>query len=499
MDKVTHMKLTLLLPMMFLLLVPSGAQGIDLGGLLNQAVQEAVKNALQPAPARQQQNNVPPQQGNTTGGDRQSTSTVISNQPQNRSPSQSNVSGLSHESQSPEIKVVEVEGIGETQSDAKEDAYRNAVEKAVGSFVSADLVAKNDQLIKDEVLNYSAGYIEKSEILSEGKRPDGLYFVKLKASVAKKKLTRQLEELNIATADVDSESLFAEAITTTNQRDSAQKIWARLFDDFWRKAFEVEVDGKPQLAYGPDDNVQAYFEVVARFNKQFLQELENTMSATGSSPRRGRFGSYPDDRLDQPTRKSASSVCLVYDTTQLRSSVTAPNIDFVYENSTDDYRSRPFQYSTPFNVETGPDVKNPLRTDDIYCVDVPLNYGAWKLPCKNKCDHITPSPSGGGAFSPNYDLRAIQKDQGIPHILLTLHNRMNEIVASEKGILLMNSSYMDSFTGQLANTLIFIGDRVDVRYIPVKLKRNQLQDISKVEVRAVGKLIYVDPATFGQK
>lgn len=485
------MKITSLLLIMFFLCVPTGAQSLDLGGLLNSAIQEAVKNAGQPAPARQPQNSVLPQQGDAPVRDRQSSSSVMPNQTNNQSSSQGNISSSSNESSSPEIKVVEVEGVGENQSKAKEDAYRNAVEKAVGSFVSADLVAKNDQLIKDEVLNYSVGYIEKSEVISEGKRPDGLYSIKLRASVVKKKLTRQLEALNIATADVDSESIFAEAVTTSNQRESAQKIWAKLFEDFWSKAFEVEVSGKPQLAYGPDDNVQAYFKVVVRFNEQFLQELENTMRATGSSLR-----TYQRPENINPIKSGFSSACSFtvdyynYHGDLITNNLSDYQFDFVYQNNRfgEDNAFIPISLArspTPLHKYWGKELSRPRDDPSFinknylgFCVDIPINLDKWSFP-KEK------------GF---YNFHDIQQ-KGEPHVLLTLgSSEANKDVASAVGVLVAGTNMrwndFGGFVGYRRNEVTFTKNYADVRYISVSLKRNQLQDISKVEVRAAGKLIY---------
>lgn len=480
-----HMRITSLLLIILFLCVPTGAQGLDLGGLLNSAIQEAIKNAGQPTPARQPQNSVPPQQGDATVRDRQPSSSAIHNQPNNQSSSQGNISSSSNESSSHEIKVVEVEGVGESQQKAKEDAYRNAVEKAVGSFVSADLVAKNDQLIKDEVLNYSAGYIETSEVLSEGKRPDGLYSIKLRASVAKKKLTRQLEALNIATADVDSESIFAEAVTTSNQRESAQKIWAKLFEDFWSKAFQVEVSGKPQLVYGPNDDIQAFFKVVVRFNRQFLEETKDAIKGTGNTLMHGEVGSL----LSSASKHGFTRICLVengvysrYDTEQLRD-----QYDFPYQEK--------YKFFIPKTQANFMDRRYSIG--DGLCAAIPITMGSWGQYGNHR--RFVPQ-----VFTSDSDSQL----QKYPHIQLTLFNKQNESVASAKGLLVIDapsgnqppSAYFIlgnvKWGGNIdGENLIIMGDRVDVRYIPVKLKRNQLQEISKVEVRAVGKLIYDDSAT----
>ena len=46
-----------------------------------------------------------------------------------------------------------------------QNAFSEAIEQTVGVLVDAETVVKNDQLIRDEILTYSRGYVEKYEIV----------------------------------------------------------------------------------------------------------------------------------------------------------------------------------------------------------------------------------------------------------------------------------------------------------------------------------------------
>ena len=91
----------------------------------------------------------------------------------------------------PNNEVVIVEGIGDTMSDAKKDAMRNAVEQVVGALVDAQTRVENDELI-EQILTASGAYIEKSEVLS-AKKENGLVTIKLRATVVKMSLTKKLK------------------------------------------------------------------------------------------------------------------------------------------------------------------------------------------------------------------------------------------------------------------------------------------------------------------
>ena len=72
------------------------------------------------------------------------------------------------------VKIVYGRGTGETKEAAEKDACRNAIEFAVGTFIDSETLMKNDQLIKDEILAHSNGYIEKYEVTGASRSTKGL-------------------------------------------------------------------------------------------------------------------------------------------------------------------------------------------------------------------------------------------------------------------------------------------------------------------------------------
>ncbi len=66
---------------------------------------------------------------------------------------------------------------------ALKDALRKAVEQAVGTLVSSETMTENFQLISDQILSKSSGYVKKYNIISE-KEEDGVFIVRIKAKVS---------------------------------------------------------------------------------------------------------------------------------------------------------------------------------------------------------------------------------------------------------------------------------------------------------------------------
>ncbi|MEI6154863.1 MAG: hypothetical protein WCQ90_12335, partial [Deltaproteobacteria bacterium] len=170
-------------------------------------------------------------------------------------------------------------GLGLDRDKAKENAIRNAVEYAVGIYVSSDTIVKNSQLIKDEVLGYSAGYIKTLRILSEEKKEDGIYAVQIEAVVVSTKLTRKLESLNIATKRIEGESLFGEATSRITEQRSAGSLINKIISKYPQAAYQITV-GKPEIvSTNPNTNKATIsLPLTIQWDKAFVNELKEVLS-----------------------------------------------------------------------------------------------------------------------------------------------------------------------------------------------------------------------------
>lgn len=120
--------------------------------------------------------------------------------------------------------VVAATGVGVNADGALRNAFKNAVEQAVGLIVNAETVVKNEAVIKEQILTYSDGFVEKFDRVKEGKRDDGLYEVKIKAVVKWRQLIEKLKEAQVSVAKIEGESLFAEVVTKLDAEQNAVKL-----------------------------------------------------------------------------------------------------------------------------------------------------------------------------------------------------------------------------------------------------------------------------------
>ena len=94
--------------------------------------------------------------------------------------------------------TVTVSGSGKTQEEAKQTAFRSAIEQTFGAFISSKTEILNDQIVADQIASVSNGNIQSFSVLNESQLPNGSWGVTLKAIVSVSKLTSFVEAKGVA-------------------------------------------------------------------------------------------------------------------------------------------------------------------------------------------------------------------------------------------------------------------------------------------------------------
>ena len=94
-----------------------------------------------------------------------------------------------------ETVMVKGRGVGADKAEALKDAFRDAVEHAVGLYVDAEQMVKNEELVKDQILTQSNAYIEKCDVVEENTKPNGLVEIQILAEVRKTALTKKISDV----------------------------------------------------------------------------------------------------------------------------------------------------------------------------------------------------------------------------------------------------------------------------------------------------------------
>lgn len=133
-----------------------------------------------------------------------------------------------------ETVKVQGRGVGVNKTAALKDAYRDAIERAVGLYVDAEAAVQNDQLVKDEVLTHSNAYVTEYREIGEERIDGGLVQLRILATVKKTALTAKLTGVMPAqTVNINSsglQSVHAQLVTKEKRAEDSAALLKSALD-----------------------------------------------------------------------------------------------------------------------------------------------------------------------------------------------------------------------------------------------------------------------------
>lgn len=151
------------------------------------------------------------------------------------------------EAAKPETIDVVASGVGMNETEATKDALGNAVRQAIGAIVGTDSLVQNEEVIRDQILTYSDGFVEKYEAVGKPNTAlNGLTSVTIRARIVRSKLIQKAKAANIYVVEVDGKGMFAEAVTKIEQKKSALALITDEFKDMPQQLVTAEIVGNPR-------------------------------------------------------------------------------------------------------------------------------------------------------------------------------------------------------------------------------------------------------------
>lgn len=187
---------------------------------------------------------------------------------------------------------VEASGEGVNRQAALNDAFKDAIQRSVGILLDSKATLVNSELVRDEINEYSSGYIESYEIVREKRTDTGLVRVDISAVVSSTKLVSRFMASPSANSSVvdANEQIYAQVKTIIQSRNKGDHFLASLLSDYPRGSFEITL-GK--LVSGVDSyrRVSIHVPYQIKWSKTYLQALKETVQVV--SKRRCWF--FEDD------------------------------------------------------------------------------------------------------------------------------------------------------------------------------------------------------------
>ena len=134
---------------------------------------------------------------------------------------------------------------GSAKNQALKNALRQAVEQGVGVFIDSNTLSQNYEVVKDEILSTSEGFVSGYDMVREGTKNGGtVYEVVLKVEVEEGRIKNKLSALRILHQKMGNKRLMliyqsSDPHAVPRDNGAVQTTFGVVRDEFSRKGFRM--------------------------------------------------------------------------------------------------------------------------------------------------------------------------------------------------------------------------------------------------------------------
>jgi hypothetical protein len=173
---------------------------------------------------------------------------------------------------------VDVVSHGATTEQARLEGFRTAVNQAVGSVVATQTQTQNQRLTRDEIINYSSGFVDRFEILEQQNYGNQVQ-LKMRVWVAESKLAHRLLGQSYDSQQVPGGRIGAQVETLLEERQQGDRLIEAVMLDYPHRAFDVRV-GKSRVKFDDYRRASIITDVTIRWDRRFTDAVRDTLRQT---------------------------------------------------------------------------------------------------------------------------------------------------------------------------------------------------------------------------
>jgi hypothetical protein len=181
-----------------------------------------------------------------------------------------------------EVYYVQVRSTGRDETHAREQAFRLAVEQAIGALVLAETEVRNGNVDRDDIISYSSGFVHDFTIL-ERRSVQGGQEIVIDVWVARSHLANRLLSTSKDAASVEGGRISQQIESFQHSRGSADRVLSTVLSDFPNRAFQVRV-GKTQVLVDEYRKPMLSIWVDMAWDENFLRSLDEAVARTSHAP-----------------------------------------------------------------------------------------------------------------------------------------------------------------------------------------------------------------------
>ena len=181
------------------------------------------------------------------------------------------------------VYYIKVEATAPDFEQARQQAFRLAVEQAVGTVVLNETEMRNNRIGREDIINYSSGVVDRYNIVERVDQGRSVRVV-MEVWVAHNAIANRLLNNSATSGQINGDRVAVQIGSLVQQRQGADQVLNTVMQDYPARAFDLRLQ---PVKVDFDSNRQAHLLVPFRisWNKKFIQAMQDTLHAINQYPR----------------------------------------------------------------------------------------------------------------------------------------------------------------------------------------------------------------------
>jgi hypothetical protein len=170
---------------------------------------------------------------------------------------------------------IQVMGVGNNAEEAKQNGFKNAISMKVGSALLSENQVTNNRLLKEELIDYSAGYIDSYTIIDTIVKPGNVVVI-MQVVVRSSKIHERILSKGKDEKELDGSKLANQYFTYLNQSKDGDRVLNAVLNDYPKRAFNI-TQSLHEFKLNSNRNAVLVVPFELRWSKPFLVSLHEVV------------------------------------------------------------------------------------------------------------------------------------------------------------------------------------------------------------------------------
>ena len=168
---------------------------------------------------------------------------------------------------------------GNNREDARTNCFQKAIETMVGIALLSNTQAVNNKLAKDEIIKYSAGYIDNYKIIEANSTvlANGQQSMAMDVIVKSSKIHERLLNSGKPDKDINGDRMATQYNSYLSNRRDGDRLFKQILDDYPKRAIEIK-QGAGEFKLDQYRNAVLIIPVEIRWNYNYLVSMKEALT-----------------------------------------------------------------------------------------------------------------------------------------------------------------------------------------------------------------------------